>query len=125
VAQNQYNLIFLDKFLVCRHRTRRLKTVLDAHEFNCLAVDAAFSIEILHGIDASLRDILPLIRGRSGEVHEIAELNGALRLRFRAQNAEPSEDGNNAADRCERVTAHRLLLSETGLRTECRELSCG
>jgi hypothetical protein len=48
-----------------------------------------------------------------------AALNGALRVHFRGEHAEPHQSDNKTARVHERLMAHGVLLSNIGLRTEC------
>src|SRR5438876_294497 len=55
---------------------RPLKAVLHAHQLELPAVDAAFLVDVLHGVGAALGDVLALVRGGTGQVHQVADLDG-------------------------------------------------
>ena len=92
IAEHQQHFVLFHKFFIRRHRSRRLETVLDAHQFDFLAVDPALFVDILHSVDATLRNILPLIGGGSSKVHEVPEFEGGLCVGNRARHSKTSDN---------------------------------
>ena len=110
VAQDHHHLVVLDEPLVGRHRAGRLEPVLHADQLDLLAVDAAPLVEVLHRVDPALSDVLALVGGRPGEIHQVADLDDPLRLtRRRAETDDEQGDEDEPDEQVTRV-AHRALL---------------
>src|SRR2546426_288305 len=78
-------------------RSRRLEAVLHADQLELPAVDAALFVDVLHGVGAALGDVLALVRGGPGEVHQVADLDG-LSIggdHAEAQREQEEHDGQN------------------------------
>jgi hypothetical protein len=110
VAQDEQDLVVLDEPLVGRHRAGWLEAVLHADQLDLLAVDAAALVEVRDRVDPALGDVLALVGGRAGEIHEVADLDDPLRrARWDAESDDEQADEEEPDEQVARV-AHSALL---------------
>ena len=94
VAEHQQHLVVLDELLVGGDGARRLEAVLHADQLELPAVDAALLVDVRHRVVAALGDVLALVRGGPGEVHQVADLD-VLRVGRDSAQAEGQQSEEN------------------------------